>query len=128
MKKFEFNKYNETDERYAQENRSGIYDRTEITKVEFSLCPFQGSPNGRKGFGEPARLNFSFIVDKDPDTSGVVDDFQVQIKSFDGYSQIFKLGEIEPEELFWIGKLLLKVAKHYGITMKQQIKENKKKK
>jgi hypothetical protein len=100
-------------------NRGGIYCFNDFTNVSFWLEPFQNSPNGRKGLTEPERVRFQFNVDEEQ-----VRDFQIKIEGFDGVSQIFELDEVDPEQLFWIGKLFTDVAKHCGVDMKQQIKLN----
>ena len=123
-KRFEFNPYGETERYETIFNRSNIYDNDRITNVQFWIDAFQDSPNGRKGLTEAQRIKFSFSVDQYPDSSGVVNDFQIKIDGYDGHSRIIELDEVDPAQLFWAGKLFLKVAKHYGVDMKQQIAAN----
>jgi hypothetical protein len=124
MKRFEFNPPNDSEVHNTTFNRSGIYDNNRVTYVAFWIDAFQSHANGRKGFGEPQRIHISFHVDQDPSMSGTIQNFQVRAETFDRQSMIMDLGEVDPTQLFWIGRLFLKVAKHYEICLKQQIEAN----
>ena len=106
-------------------NRSRVYDSI-VTRVNFWLGTFQNSPNGRKGLTELSRINFNFSVPSDDSDSEMVDDFQIKVEGFDGTSKIFELGEVEVEQLFWMGYLFMDIAKKKGIDMEQQRKVNEK--
>ena len=89
------------------ELNSGIYNSLQYN-VTFWVSSYQDADN--------TRVQFKVSVDPDPRISEVIDNFQMTVTDRDNKESIIDLGEVEPEELYWAGVALKKIAKHYGCT------------
>jgi hypothetical protein len=81
------------------------------------------------------------VFDEDPRNSGVIDDFRIKILKFkedhDRFTgrlprewldeQTFDFGEVDPEEIFWLGTFLIRLAEHYGVNKESLLKKHNRK-
>lgn len=98
-------------------NHSNVYGFDKQVSVSFSIDSFQ-TDNNSKSNTEVSRIHIQMYFQEDAGMSGVIEDVFFTMETRDGKEHIFTVDEIEPEQLYWIGKAFLKIAKHFGISKK----------
>jgi len=102
-------------------NNSGVFVYGKHI-VSAGLKSFQES----KGVvSNPGYLRFEYVLNEDPESSALAEDFRVIVPVKNGDNLTIDLEDIEPEQLFWLGKLFMDTAKYLGTTEKTILEEEK---
>jgi len=110
---------------YNSDECSTIFNRSdsriceEIT-VSHRLESFQENDGTLQN---PKSVQFKFIIGKDAQESGIIEDFTIVVQ---GKKErlIIELDEVHPRELFWLGKLFTDVAEYFSVNEDSEIKQN----
>lgn len=89
------------------ELNSGVYDGSKI-EVSFWIDTFQPT-------NPVQRIHFEFSFSDDSAMSGTVDNLYLKVETKDG-KRLFEVGEIDPDELYWAGCAMKRIAEHFGCT------------
>lgn len=94
--------------------------------VMFDISSFQPVSHNHPTRGDLIdRAVFRFFFNQEGDMSGVIEEAFLQITTADGKVHTFEWDEIEPDQLYWIGRAFIKIASHHGVTKESIEKEGK---
>ncbi len=111
-KKFDFLKWDEKADDFDGNNselNSPIHANPDYCNATFYINSFQPG-------SDIQRLRFELFFQNDTDMTGVIENFFIKVEKKDGTDIHFDLEEVEPEQLYWAGFAMMKIADHYGVN------------
>lgn len=61
------------------------------------------------------QIELNIIFDDDYQVSRLIDNFILKIKCGNNEYKYYELGEVDPAQLYWLGKAFLKIARHFKV-------------
>ncbi len=99
----------------------GVYAFTDQVRTNLIIDAFQ--KNNEKGGNWVQRMFIEMTHDEDTESSNVIDEFDIEFVLCNGERVFYKLDEVKPEDLFWVGWAFMQTAKKFGITTESLKKE-----
>lgn len=115
----EFNLCDDFDgiEGIAHFNRANTSRRDELIQCKINLNSFQDESRF-ENFPHAKSMEISLTWDKEK-LSGLIDDIKITLEGYNNTTQIFELEEMDPEQLFWAGDAMIRIAEYFGLNRKE---------
>lgn len=116
-------KYNYAMESATEFNRGNVFEFSGQAHVTFYL---ENKEYGviKDGFSRHDRIKVDMFFSEDTDVNGFVD-FLIHHQPVEGEEKLIKLDGVDPESLYYIGRVLTNIAKHFGFNKRSVSKLNR---